>query len=155
MKATAMPPATVVPLGWRRRAACRSWPTPDDFHPDPTDWLTAGPWTALGCCSGCGVLQACLDAGRGSQGIWGGLADADRAQVYASGWQLGEPVPALHPDRVWVTLAQAADHLGVPRRRVRGWAERQRVESRFSPLHYGQPTRLVDLDQCRAQLEAA
>jgi hypothetical protein len=150
-------PTHPAPLrSWRDLARCRSWPTPDDFHPDPADWQTPGPWSALACCTPCPVAAACLDAGRGQSGTWGGLAEPERVAVYAAGWQLGQPIP---PRRVrrrpWVTLAQAAQTLGVPRRRVRGWAERARIDSSWAPMHYGQRTRLVDLNQCRQQLEAA
>jgi hypothetical protein len=140
---------------WRRRARCRSYTNPDDFHPEVGDLPTPGTLAALTCCLTCPVTQACLDAGRGSSGIWGGLGDHERSLAYALGWQPGQPIPPLRATRRWVTLAQAAATLGVARRRVRGWAEHAKVDSRYAPLHYGQPTRLVDLDQCRTLLEAA
>jgi hypothetical protein len=103
----------------------------------------------------CPVTSWCLDAGRGSSGLWAGLGEAARSVIYAAGWTTTQPIPPVRVTRQWVTLAQAATALGVARRRVRGWAERDQVDSTYAPLHYGQPTRLVDLNQCRAHLEAA
>jgi len=142
---------------WRSRARCRRYATPDDFHPEPKDWATAAPWAALTVCSGCPVAGECLDEAiaTASTGIWGGLPDTDRALAAAGGWQLGQPIPPLRPSRVWVTLAEAATALGIARRRVRGWVDRGQIEHTSAPLHYGQPTTLVDLDQCCAHLEAA
>jgi hypothetical protein len=143
---------------WQARARCRSYPTPDDFFPDPfAPTPSPGLVAALACCRPCPVADVCLQEGitGGEAGVWGGLTEPERVIVAAQGWRLGQPIPHPRVTRTWVTLAQAAATLGVPRRRVRGWAEAERVDSTFAPLHYGQPTRLVDLDQCRTHLEAA
>ncbi len=62
---------------WQARAACLTWPDPDDFFPDPSD---TSPDVLLVCRS-CPVMRQCAQTALGNRerhGVWGGMTEADR-----------------------------------------------------------------------------
>lgn len=78
---------------WYDKAACRGV-NPKVFHPPVQNgrFVSMRPEVrqAKRICAGCpdGVRAACLDAGKGAPGIWGGLEEHERkpANMRATAW---------------------------------------------------------------------
>ena len=62
---------------WQERAACLTWPDPDDFFPDAGDTSPK----VLMVCRSCSVMRECGQTAlrnRERHGVWGGMTEADR-----------------------------------------------------------------------------
>lgn len=86
----------VVPVGWLRRAACRS-ADPNLFFPPPGafDAIAATQVEqAKALCAGCGVRRQCLQYAidRDEEyGVWGGLTSDERRRASLRGRQRSGP----------------------------------------------------------------
>lgn len=142
---------------WRLAAICPTAPDPDAWFPEGGDSGHAAKAT----CAVCPALDPCRREGYGGrlpdgeplQGIWGGLTELERAILGLYGWQPDQPLPALDPS--WVTVATAADEVGVTRQAIGGWARTGQIDSAETVGDNGEPWRLVDLDQVRARAARA